>query len=104
MARHRALAIAQVKALVEGAAPKSEKKRRFDHSSELGGLEAEVEDLVGSICDSESKAALTRTLALTLSLSLSLSLNLSLTLALTLSRSIALRHAHLHFASVPCAS
>ena len=63
-----ALAIAQVKALVEGAAPKSEKKRRFDHSSELGGLEAEVEDLVGSICDSESKAALTRTLALTLSL------------------------------------
>ena len=62
------LAIAQVKALVEGAAPKSEKKRRFDHSSELGGLEAEVEDLVGSICDSESKAALTRTLALTLSL------------------------------------
>lgn len=39
-----------------GAAPKSEKKRRFDHSSELGGLEAEVEDLVGSICDSESKA------------------------------------------------
>ena len=63
-----------MKELVAGAAPKSEKKRRFDHSSELGGLEAEVEDLVGSICDSESKAGLTRTLALTLSLTLTLTL------------------------------
>ena len=51
-----ARALAQVKELVAGAAPKSEKKRRFDHSSDLGGLEAEVEDLVGSVCDSESKA------------------------------------------------
>ena len=44
-----------MKELVAGAAPKSEKKRRFDHSSDLGGIEASVEDLVGSICDSESK-------------------------------------------------
>jgi len=51
-----ARALAQVKELVAGEAPKSEKKRRFDHSSDLGGLEASVEDLVGSVCDSESKA------------------------------------------------
>ena len=38
-----------------GEAPKSEKKRRFDHSSDLGGLEASVEDLISSVCDSESK-------------------------------------------------
>jgi len=40
---------------VAGEAPKSEKKRRFDHSSDLGGLEASVEDLISSVCDSESK-------------------------------------------------
>ena len=38
-----------------GEAPKSEKKRRFDHSSDLGGLEVSVEDLISSVCDSESK-------------------------------------------------
>jgi len=50
-----ARALAQVKELVAGEAPKSEKKRRFDHSSDLGGLEASVEDLISSVCDSESK-------------------------------------------------
>ena len=50
-----ARALDQVKQLVAGTAPKTEKKRRFDHSSDLGGIEASVEDLVGSVCDSESK-------------------------------------------------
>ena len=48
-------ALAQVKALLADKAPPTEKKRRFDHSSDLGGIEASVEDVVTSLCDSESK-------------------------------------------------
>ena len=48
-------ALKQVKTLIAETAPTAEKKRRFDHSSNLGGLEAQVDDLLSAICNSEAK-------------------------------------------------
>jgi hypothetical protein len=50
-----AKALEQVKALLAAKAPPTEKKRRFDHSSDLGGIEASVEDVVSALCNSEAK-------------------------------------------------
>ena len=50
-----AKALEQVKELVATSTPAAEKKRRFDHSSDLGGLESQVEDVLTRLCDSEAK-------------------------------------------------
>ena len=48
-------ALEQTNELLAEQKPKTQQKRRFDSSSNLGGLESGVEDIVTSICDSESK-------------------------------------------------
>ena len=48
-------ALEQINVLLAEEKPKSQQKRRFDSSSNLGGIESDVEDIVTSICNSESK-------------------------------------------------
>ncbi|KAL1524303.1 hypothetical protein AB1Y20_019205 [Prymnesium parvum] len=49
-----AKALEQAKAVAAAEQPKPQQKRRFQAQENLGGLEGSIEDIVTSICDSES--------------------------------------------------